>query len=389
MFEVKQIAILEHVTTRWSFHKTRVVSLSLFLLLIPIMPLHPQDYIDTLTARQQAEIEEIIQETIEHGQVGTVVWVAFPTTSYSWAVGLASEANATPLTANDSFRIASNLKTFIAATLLLMQEDGLLDLDNPFSHYLPEIAAFFDCGEHITIRHLLNHTSSLYSFTGSVAEVNELMVSDRAIKPEELVALAANTPYNCLYSPGDSFNYSNTNAVIAAMVIEAISGHRIEEEIRTHILDPLAMGNTYFRGLEPERGFLVDNHTESGPFDYNPTALGNGDLISNGPDLIKFVQSVYSGEIFADTSSHDEMLNFVWEDSNDFLQGHYGLGIRQFSREPLIIGHGGNIPGNLTMVMYAPEAEITVIVLTSSDYSPDFDILATVNAIFEVVGVEW
>ncbi len=342
---------------------------------------------------QRAALDDILIDIVDTGTEGIVVWVDTPNDQYAGSAGFASVADQTPMDINDSFRVASNTKTFVAATILLLQEEGLVDLDDLLSQYLPDVANSFQRGDQVTLRQLLNHTSGIYNYTNSPSDLIEFLSSEDDWTPQAIVDVAANRTYNSVFRPGQDWGYSNTNYVILGMVIAEVTNSTAEEQIRARILEPLDMESTYLDGFETPVGHLVDNHTmmdgSRGTFAYNTTsAYTAGAIVSNGPDLVKFARNVYTGEIFSQESSTKEMLSFL--DIDDIGQFGYGLGMQRFYSDPLIYGHTGGWPGFISIVAYSPDIDTIVIVMVNSDYSmAGFNLMETTQAIYEIIGLEF
>jgi D-alanyl-D-alanine carboxypeptidase len=106
-------------------------------------------------------------------------------------------------------------------------------LDDDLERWLPGLVP---SGERITVRQLLNHTSGLYNYTDDLPE------PPRRFRPRELVAIA--TGHKPLFTPGNQFSYSNTNYILAGMLVERVTGQRLADQLQQHILQPLGLGDT-------------------------------------------------------------------------------------------------------------------------------------------------
>ncbi|WP_268745061.1 serine hydrolase domain-containing protein [Paenibacillus sp. FSL H8-457] len=143
---------------------------------------------------------------------------------------------------NGHFRIGSNIKTFTSTVMLQLVAEGRIGLDEPAVDYLPE----FGLDRRITVRMLLQHTSGVFNFTGKYYEDGTVMpgipwqgqewVDNRfkTYRPEELVRLALSKPVR--FEPGTDWSYSNTNYVLARLLIEKVTGSSLAEEMQRLIL---------------------------------------------------------------------------------------------------------------------------------------------------------
>ena len=117
------------------------------------------------------------------------------------------------------FRIGSITKTFVATVVLQLVGEGRLTLDEPVARRLPGLLAN---GHQITVRQLLNHTSGLPNYSDD-PDLFAGIVQNRIWDPRELVALAERHPQ--LFAPGSAWRYSNTNYIVAGLLIEAVTRH--------------------------------------------------------------------------------------------------------------------------------------------------------------------
>jgi D-alanyl-D-alanine carboxypeptidase len=137
------------------------------------------------------------------------------------------------------FAIASNTKTFIAVLMLKLQEMNVLSLDDSLYKWIPNYQ-YVDST--ITIRQLLNHTSGVFNYTTYPGFSNAMSDTGRFWTPEEILTTFMNQQY---FNPGAGFQYSNTNYILAGMIIKAATGNSVSYNLRQLILNPLNLNNTY------------------------------------------------------------------------------------------------------------------------------------------------
>lgn len=151
--------------------------------------------------------------------------------------GISHEAIA--VNENMLFGIGSNTKTFISVLMLMLQEEGKLDLDDSIGNWIKNVP---NVNGKTTIRQLLNHTSGIYNYTNNEDWIEEIFKDQRKIwKPEDLLKYI-NKP---LFAPGQKWNYSNTNYLLAGMIIEKITQKPLHIALREKILSPQGLNNTY------------------------------------------------------------------------------------------------------------------------------------------------
>jgi len=243
-----------------------------------------------------------------------------PGLHWAGAMGLADKEAATPLRATDTFRIASVTKTFTAATVLCLVDQGRVRLDAPIASYLPapysQILRDGGYDPHaITVRHLLTHTSGLYDYGQDPAYQQAVLADPRhRWTPVEQVTWAM-THGQPVSPPGKEFHYSDTGYVLLARIVEAVTGHRQAVAYR-HLLNYRRLGltATWFETLEPaprsapprahqyyenpDAGLDIDTYGSDPSFDL----YGGGGLISSTADLNRFYRALLSGEIISSRS---------------------------------------------------------------------------------------
>ncbi|WP_437677009.1 serine hydrolase domain-containing protein [Sorangium sp. So ce131] len=268
--------------------------------------------------------DELLQEGVDKIQASGIVAVHAEMLDGDRRIlarsGVAQLDSETPIDFDSYFRMGSNTKTFVAIVVLQLAGEGALSLDDTVEQWLPGVVSGNgNDGSLITIRQLLQHTSGIYNYTGQ-AEPDDpdpqsnLAALDTAdgymqhrlehVDPEELVALAMEHKPN--FDPGTEWAYSNTNYVLAGMIIERVTGHHWSEEVEARILEPLGLDHTFEPGDEPDLpaphatayqqfkvgGPLVDvtiaNHT---------WADAAGSLVTTSADLAKFWRALSEGSL--------------------------------------------------------------------------------------------
>ncbi|MGW1727834.1 serine hydrolase domain-containing protein [Streptomyces sp. NPDC002306] len=273
--------------------------------------------------------------------------------------------------ANDRFRVGGITDTFVATVLLQMEAEKKLSLDDTVERYLPGlVTGNGNDGSKITVRQLLNHTSGLFDYFADPDFGRTYLMGDGYLQhrydtltPQTRVGVAlAHAP---LFAPGARHWFSNTNDVLAALVVEKAGGRSYEDEVRRRIIEPLGLKATSHPGTgvrlprpssraysrlffeQPQR---VDDVTEVN----GSQNWGNGDIISSAGDLNRFYGALMRGKLLAPRQLK-EMKSTV--DNPDFPGSSYGLGIEQ-----LTLGcgvtlwyHDGGAVGWLTLAAFTDD----------------------------------
>jgi D-alanyl-D-alanine carboxypeptidase len=244
----------------------------------------------------------------------------------------------TPLSGQTPFAIASVTKTFTAAIVLQLVEEGRIAIDAPVTDYLPELTL----ARGVTVRQLLSHSSGIADLLAPMRSRLNAEPS-RVWQPAEVLALVGPSRF----APGTDWGYSNTNYVIAGMLIERVTGHPYGDELQRRITGPLKLLGT---GI-PSRGGLPYLLGVSWTSAFWTSAM----LDSDAADLVRWGDALYGGAIL-EPLSLDRML--------DFNAKGYGLGAERYRFGGMVgYGHSGLLRGYTTLLVHLPEAHLTLAVL--------------------------
>jgi D-alanyl-D-alanine carboxypeptidase len=265
----------------------------------------------------------------------------------------------------DLFRVGSITKSFVATLVLMLRAEGKVSLDSPVSRYVEGVPG----GVGMTVRQILNHTSGLPDYTESEAFWDAVYGEPtRVWKPRDLIAVAAES--KAYFAPGMGWHYSNTDYIVAGLLVEEVGGSPLAEQLRARILDPQGLTQTYFDGEEPAAPGLIhgyeieDERRVDATWVADPSwAWAAGAMVSNIDDLARFYSRLFAGEVLA-PAELAEMT--TWARTTWPAVPGYGLGL---SRRPLAGGYGegheGGIMGYVTASFAIPDLGAEVTVLTN------------------------
>jgi len=267
-----------------------------------------------------------------------------------------------PRSAHDRYRVGSITKTFVSTVVLQLEAEGRLSLDDKVEKWLPGVVhGNGHDGSRITLRQLLNHTSGIFNYTADEGFGRTYFLKDGffehrydTLSPEQLVGIA--TAHQPDFEPGTSWEYSNTNYVLAGMVIEKATGNPYGDEIRRRIIKPLGLRATSVPGTDPKvpqpssRAYGKLAQTATGPTydvtELNPSlASAAGEVISDSRDLNRFYSALLRGKLLP-KKQLTEMKTTVRPEGSPNLG--YGLGLmeRELSCGVVVWGHNGGIHGS-------------------------------------------
>ncbi len=302
---------------------------------------------------------------------------------HAFATGWADREDSTRMMPDTRMLSGSTGKSFAAAVVLLLAQEERLDLDVPIARSLGD-RPWFDRlpnAHAITLRMLLTHQSGLRDhihdpdFAAAMQQSMETEGPDAALTPEELVRFVLDDAP--LFSAGTGYHYSDTNYILAGLVVEAVTDRAYYDVLQQRLLDPLGLARTTpanrrdLSGLAA--GYIEDDPpfglppkvTQDGRLVYNPaTEWTGGGLVTNPHDLARWAKALYEGEALPGDYL-GELLDAVPKDTVQQArfgpEVRYGLGVT-IRATPLgtAYGHRGWTPGYLSIVEYYPAREVAV-----------------------------
>ncbi|MCO1575758.1 beta-lactamase family protein [Crossiella sp. SN42] len=269
------------------------------------------------TGPDRPELRKAIQEVVAYGFAGVQLRVQDQHGTWTGSAGVRKLGETAKPRTDGRFRIGSNTKTFVATLVLQLVDAGTIELDRPAADYLPELGL----DRQITVRMLLQQTTGLLDFTGDFDADGKYVqgipwqgkewVANRfrTYPPGELARLALSQRLK--FVPGTAWSYSNTNYLLAALLVEKVTGHSYGEEMRARLLAPLGLTGTevpgarigisgphahgYYRYQDAEQRWQVVDVTRQ-----NPSWIhAGGEMISTTEDLRKFFTALQRGEILS------------------------------------------------------------------------------------------
>jgi len=273
------------------------------------------------------------------------------------AAGVADVDTSRPVRPWFQHRVGSITKTFVATTVLQLQAEGRLRLDTPIGAYLPDVVPG-TLGRQVSVRMLLNHTSGIGDYPGAILRtVDDLeSVRRRTFAPRELVEIGLSLP--ATNPPGASYAYSNTNYIIAGLLIERITHHPYATDVDRRILRPLGLTGTYFPGTETRirrahaKAYVPAADATLRDFSVYNMSWGwaAGEMVSTPHDINRFYQALLSGQLLP-PAQLAEMQTTV--PSPDDPTAGYGLGL-SYVRLPCgpAWGHLGGVIGHGTFTFH-------------------------------------
>ncbi|ARP74564.1 peptidase M15 [Streptomyces pluripotens] len=305
-----------------------------------------------IPAPDTAGVTAVLRSAVAQGAPGTLVRIDDRGRTYQFTRGIADRGTHRAMAPDDRFRVGSVTKTFSAVVLLQLADEHRITLDAPVNRYLPGLLP----DDRITVRQLLSHRSGLYDYTNDMfaRSVSGFeAVRNKVFTYRQLVALSLKRPRT--NAPGAAYSYSNTNFVIAGLLVEELTGQSVQTAYENRIFKPLKLRDTFY--VHPDttipgrsaRGYLTPDTTGAPLVDATAQtvswAQSAGAIISSARDLDTFYSALLGGTLLS-SARLTEMERFLRVNSTTA----YGLGLR---RRDLpcgisVYGHTGAVQGYYT-----------------------------------------
>jgi CubicO group peptidase (beta-lactamase class C family) len=310
-----------------------------------------------------AAVDEVFADFTKAGSPGCAVAVyRNGRIIYAKGYGLANIEEDVALTPESVFDIGSTSKQFTAASILLLEKQGKLSVNDDVRKYIHELP---DYGSKITILHLLNHTSGLrdYLTLMDLAGIN----TDNVTTDED--ALQIITRQKALnFAPGSEWLYSNTGYFLLSVIVKRVSGKTLREFAAENIFSPLGMTHTQYRddhtALIPERAMAYDPKERKDGYALNVSYFeqtGDGAVHTSVEDLLRWDENFYSGQVggkdFLTELQEPGKLN-----SGKVLDYAKGLRIADY-RGLHTVSHGGSWGGYRAELLRFPDQHFSVACL--------------------------
>jgi CubicO group peptidase (beta-lactamase class C family) len=285
---------------------------------------------------------------------------------YRKAFGKANLELNVNMTPDHVFQIGSMTKQFTAIAILMLEQQGKLNVSDPVSKYVKD----YPNGDKITIHHLLTHTSGIKDFT----KIKSLStIAQKEMKPEEMVNFFKNETVD--FTPGEKFDYNNSGYVVLGYIIELVSGTSYEDFIKKNIFNKAGMIHSYYasdRKVIPQRAYGY--HKKEQGF-VNKTVISfsvpfsSGSLMSTADDMLKWQQALNQNLLLNSKETQKAFQKYKLNSGEEFTYG-YGWHLKDINGVP-DREHGGSIFGFKSMGVYIPGEDVYVIGFSNCDcHSP-------------------
>ncbi|MEU5091775.1 serine hydrolase [Streptomyces sp. NPDC021356] len=348
-----------------------------------------------LPAPDTAALDGLLRTALTRGAPGAMARVDDHRTAYDdhatvhqATEGSADRGDARAMDTADRFRIGSVTKTFTAVVLLQLAAEGRVRLDTSVDHYLPGLLP----DDRITVRHVLGHRSGLYDYTEDLFAATALgfeAVRTQVFTYRQLLDRSLRHPRT--HAPGAAYAYSNTNYVVAGLLVEKLTGHPVRTEYENRIIKPLKLSDTFYVHPDTQipgrhaHGYLTPDEAKGALVDATDQtaswAQSAGALISSTRDLNTFFSALLGGRLLP-AAQLTEMER--WNPAGTAQA--YGLGLRRrdLSCGISVYGHTGAVQGFYTYAFTSKDGlrSLAAVANTSNNGAVHETMLATLEAAF-------
>ncbi|WP_326954071.1 serine hydrolase domain-containing protein [Amycolatopsis sp. NBC_01286] len=326
-------------------------------------------------------LQQQVNAVQQTGTVGVAAQVTSPRGQLFAEAGQADIATMSSVQSGDAFRIGSSTKTFVATVMLQLVAEHRVSLEDTVERWLPGlVTGAGNDGSKITVRELLQQTSGVPEYLSDFPEITSTANFQAGrfttYTAAQLVAIAMRQAPE--FAPGTAWEYSNTNYILAGMIIKKATGHTWQHEVTQRIINPLHLSHTIApitSSAIPGRHLHGYSNFGSGPVidvtALNPSAAdAAGAMISTTDDLTRFFHTLVTGKLLAPAQLTAMETTVPAPGLADVLPGaRYGLGLMQI---PLTCGgsyyaHGGDLPGYHTREGVTTDGRTTAVAVQTGD----------------------
>src|SRR6266404_2219997 len=328
-----------------------------------LLPGAPASYARNSDEKSAAAVDEVFGDLTKAGSPGCALGVYRDgKTIYSKGYGLANLEESVPITPQSVFDIGSTSKQFSAASILLLEKQGKLSVNDDVRKYIPELPNY---GQKITIAHLLNHTSGLRDYL-TLMELAGIHIDSVTTDEDALQMIFRQKALN--FAPGSDWLYSNTGFFLLSVIVKRASGKTLREFAADNIFVPLEMTHTQFRddhaALIVNRALAYDEQENKSGYKLNVSYFeqtGDGAVHTSVEDLQRWDENFYSPrvggkEFLAEIQERGKLNN------GNVLEYAKGLFVQDY-RGLHTVSHGGSWGGYRAELLRFPDQHFSAACL--------------------------
>ncbi len=281
-------------------------------------------------------LQGVLDEGVNRGVDGLVLAVLDRDGDLkSYTAGVQDRSSQAAMDFQSLFKIASVSKLFIAAATTQIIHKGLLSLEDTLAQHLPKLASRIENSEIITVRHLLQHRSGVpdfdsqsgFSWRNAHTEIDQVL--------QYALGHAAD------FSPNARYEYSNTNYLLIAKILDKVLGYSHHRHIQDFILDPLGMENTFNQLADADPSRLVSGYWDGVNTTQRDYVVPGGSMVSSAPEVAVFLDALARGVLLnpQEQATYEEV---YWLQHSGWLPGYQTIANYESNPDVVIVLHVNN-----------------------------------------------
>ncbi len=320
--------------------------------------------VEAIATEAEKRADQLFYAYNEEGVPGGVVGVIqYGEVVFSKAYGMANLSHDIPYQANTPTNIGSVSKQFTAFAILLLEQQGMLSLDDDVRKHIPELP---DLGQVVTLHNMLNHTNGF-------REVYNLMPmtgwkGEDMLRREEIIELLKRQE-ELQNAPGEEYNYNNSAFILLAEIVERISGQNFPEFMEANVFAPMGMNSSLVRAnpsvIIPgaSQGYVADStgYHEAGDL---YAAYGAGGIYTTVDDFSKWMSN-FSKPLVGGLELVNRLVTVDTLNNGDTMSYALGIGVDEF-RGLKYYSHGGADIAHRAFLIYFPEIDAGVVAMSNN-----------------------
>lgn len=284
-----------------------------------------------------ATVEQQVQDATNYELDGIIVYVDSNShKDKTYAAGINSRENNTPMKGNTLFKIASISKLYVAAAGAMLVQEGKLDLNKTLADYLPQYTNRIAFSDVITLRMMFQHRSGIPNYIDDAD-----FTWSRSLTADEYLELVLDEPAD--FEPNSDYAYSNTNFLLISYIMDSVLGYDHQKYIKEQILTPLNLTNTYATLYDADAELVSSGYTLEYPLDIKQlnAASSSGSMISTAKETGIFLRALNDGSLLGSEAQQIYQSIYTFE-------------------------HTGLWPGYSSIARYHPDIDAVVIMFVNT-----------------------
>lgn len=286
---------------------------------------------------------------------------------YHESMGVADRSTGDSITNEMPYQMASVSKPITAAAIMLLVQQGEIQVEDKITKYFPELMQF----NQVTIKHLLTHTSGIPDYIYRLPAAWEKEKINRYMTNEDLVSFYSKKKYRCIYTPGYRYDYSNTNYALLASIVERVTEQKFSDYVKANIFDPLGMCNSHV--FTPEQDSTTGNPIKGYRWtgrswleygeDFRNGIAGDKGVFSTADDMMRFAKGFEADYLFCNETC-ERIFKPTYTRGRGESEYGFGWRMREWDSMPVVL-HYGFWNSFRTGLIEFPESDVTFVILNN------------------------